>query len=99
MRHSYNTCNFSSGSKFSEYLIWFIDTPFNVDDVFVVVFHRKIPHHQLRDSLWLHCSNTVTEKINTFPRFSSFPIIYIKSNVYNIGNSIKCKQRTGDFSK
>ena len=51
MRHSYNTCNFSSGSKFSEYLIWFIDTPFNVDDGFDVVFHRKIPHHQLCDSL------------------------------------------------
>ena len=51
MRHSYNTCNFSSGNKLSEYLIWFIDTPFNVDDVFDVVFHRKIPHHQLRDSL------------------------------------------------
>ena len=99
MRHSYNTCNFSSGSKFSEYLIWFIDTPFNVDDVFDVVFHRKIPHHQLLDSVWLHRSNTVTEKINTFPQFLFFPIIYIKSNVYNIGNLIKCKQRTGDFSK
>ena len=74
MRHSYNTCNFSSGSKFSEYLIWFIDTPFNVDDMFDVVFHRKIPHHQLHDSLWLHISNTITK----FPWFSSCPVIYIK---------------------
>ena len=91
---------FSSYSKFfSEYLIWFIDTPFNVDDVFNVVFHRKIPHHQLHGSLWLHRSDTTTEKINTFPWFSSFPIIYIKSNIYNMGNSIKCKQRTGHFSK
>ena len=73
--------------------------PFNVDDVFDVVFHRKIPHHQLHDSLWLHHSNTITEKINTFPWFSSFPIIYIKSNIYNMGNLIKSKQRTGDFSK
>ena len=36
MTHSYNT-------NFSEYLIWFVDMPFNVDDMFDVVFHRKIP--------------------------------------------------------
>ena len=43
--------------------------PFNVDNMFDVVFHRKIPHRQLHDS-----SNTNTKQINTFPWFSCCPI-------------------------
>ena len=38
----YRIC-FLTLTKFSQYLIWFIDKPFNVDNVFVIIFHRKIP--------------------------------------------------------
>ena len=34
---------FLTVTNFSEYLIWSIDTPFNVDIMFDIIFHRKIP--------------------------------------------------------